>query len=104
MDRTVFRKPVSVLVGVGYPAKIESARQAYELLCELPSAATNPSNWIAAGVCKLAMEGKAEPETARSAFVGFARRMAMLAGDDAEGETGFVPASDKPAPQAVVRS
>lgn len=81
MDRTQFRKPVSVLVGLGYPAKIESASQAYQLLNELPLPAGNPARSVAAKVCRLAIEGAVDPEVARSAFIAFASRMAMLAGD-----------------------
>jgi hypothetical protein len=83
MDRSLFKKPVSVLVGLGYPAKVESASQAYRLLSELPMAKENPARSIAAKICKLAMDGIVEPETARSAFITFARRMAMLTGEDA---------------------
>ena len=82
MDRTQFEEPVSVLVGLGYPAKIDSASRAYQLLCELPLTG-NSARSVAVRACKLAMEGKLDPETARSAFTAFAKRKAMLAGDDA---------------------
>lgn len=91
MDRTSFEKPVSVFVGIGYPAKVASASQAYQLLCELPSVITNPARSVVAKVCKMAVEGKVDPETARSAFIAFARRMAMLAGDAPEEDIDIRP-------------
>lgn len=90
MDRTQFRKPVSVLVGLGYPAKVESASQAYQLLNELPLSPAHRARSVAAKVCKLAIEGAVEPEVARSAFVAFAHRMAMLVDDGCEGYLGEI--------------
>jgi hypothetical protein len=86
MDRTRFERPVSILVGLGYAAKVESASQAYQFLCELPRATANSARSVAAKVCKLAIDGTVEPETARSAFISFARRMAILTDDPLDTE------------------
>jgi hypothetical protein len=79
MERTRFNKPVSILVGLGYPAKIHSARQAYEYLLDRPTIAANKVQSVALRVCKAALQGEVDAETARSAFVAFAERNAMLA-------------------------
>jgi len=42
------------------------------------------------------MEGKVDPETARSAFTAFAKRMAMLAGDMPYYSIAGLPANDRP--------
>lgn len=79
MELTRFNRPVSILVGLGYPAKIHSARQAYEFLSETPTIAAKEARSVALKVCKAALNGEIEPETARSAFVAFAERSAILA-------------------------
>jgi hypothetical protein len=79
MELTRFHKPVSILVGLGYPAKIHSAKQAYEFLCETPTLAAKKAQSVALKVCKAALNGEIDPETARSAFVAFAERSAILA-------------------------
>ena len=79
MERTRFNKPVSILVGLGYPAKIYSAREAYEYLLDRPTIAASKAQSVALKVCKAALKGEVDPETARSAFVAFAERNAILA-------------------------
>ena len=74
MERTRFNKPVSILVGLGYPAKIYSAREAYEYLLDRPTIAASKAQSVALKVCKAALKGEVDPETARSAFVAFAER------------------------------
>jgi len=78
MERTRFNKPVSILVGLGYPAKIHSARQAYEYLLERPTIEASKGQSVAIRVCKAALQGEVDAETARSAFVAFAERNAIL--------------------------
>lgn len=82
MELTRFNKPVSILVGLGYPAKVYSAKQAYEYLSETPTIAARNVQSVALKVCKAAMNGEVDPETARSAFVAFAERSAILAPDN----------------------
>jgi len=77
MDSTHFTKPVTVLVGLGFPRKIRSAYEAYQLLCDMRLATSRGAHRIAMQACKAAIEGKIDAEIARSAFVAFARRTAM---------------------------
>jgi len=78
MQITRFDKPVSILIGLGYPAKIHSAKQAYEFLSETPAISAKKAHSVALRACKAALEGEIEPETARSAFIAFAKRNAIL--------------------------
>jgi hypothetical protein len=79
MELTRFNKPVSILVGLGHPAKIHSAKQAYEFLSETPTIAAKKAQSVALKICKAALNGEIDAETARSAFVAFAERSAILA-------------------------
>jgi hypothetical protein len=79
MDRSSFEKPVIILTGLGSPAKIESAAEAYALLVDWPSASRTAAHDIAAKACRAAMDGEIDAETARATFVAFARRNDLLA-------------------------
>jgi hypothetical protein len=78
MEFNRFEKPVSILVGLGYPAKIQSAKQAYEYLSETPAVSSKKAHSMALKACKAALEGEIEQETARSAFVAYAKRSAIF--------------------------
>jgi hypothetical protein len=78
MNNTFFEEPVTVLVGLGFPRRIESAIEAYQLLSDLPLTASKAARKVAMQACKAAIDGKIDPETARSAFIAFARRSGML--------------------------
>jgi len=78
MERTQFNKPVNILVGLGYPAKIHSAKQAYEFLSDRPAIAESKAQSVALQICKAALKGEVDAETARSALVAFAERKAIL--------------------------
>jgi Protein of unknown function (DUF982) len=78
MNNTFFEEPVIVLVGLGFPRRIESAMEAYQLLSDMQLAVSKAAHKVAMQACKAAIDGKIDPETARSAFIAFARRSAML--------------------------
>lgn len=83
---TGFEKPVNVLVGLGFPRKVTSADEAYQLLSDMRPAAGVAAHKMALRACKAAIHGEIDPEIARSAFAAFARRHAMLLSEDtAEG-------------------
>lgn len=82
MNGTLFEKPVAILVGLGFPRKIGSANEAYQLLSDMRLTASHGAHRMAMQVCKAAIEGKVDPQIARSAFVAFARRTAMLLSND----------------------
>jgi Protein of unknown function (DUF982) len=95
MKRTSFEKPVTVLVGLGFPRKIENAFEAYQLLSEMRLIAHHRAQKVALRACREAMTGTIEPETARSAFVAFAQRCGMLLSPSASPESdGYHPRPD----------
>lgn len=73
-----FDRPVRILVGLGYPAEIRGAREAYEFLSETPAVSSKRAHSIALKVCKAALAGEIDQETARSAFTAYAKRSAIL--------------------------
>lgn len=81
MEINLFEKPVSILVGLGYPAKIQNAKQAYEFLSETPAVSSKRAHSLALKACKAALQGEIEQETARSAFIAYAKRSAIFIPD-----------------------
>ena len=101
MQSTFFEEPVMVLVGLGFPRKIKSAMEAYQFLSDMRLTTSRAAHKVAMQACKAAVDGKIDPETARSAFVAFARRSAMLLPKDTALEAG--PAADSPRLDAGAR-
>jgi hypothetical protein len=81
MDRARFEEPITHLVGMGFPAKIESAMEAYAMLQDWPAANRNPTHAVALNACKAGIAGEIDPETVRAALVAFARRNNILVPD-----------------------
>jgi hypothetical protein len=81
MNCTRFEEPVTILVGLGFPARIESAMEAYALLADWPPASRNGAHTVALNACRAAINGEIDAETARATFVAFARRNDILASD-----------------------
>ena len=52
MDRARFEEPVTLLVGMGFPARIESATEAYALLQDWPAANRNHTHAVALNACR----------------------------------------------------
>ncbi|WP_095204146.1 DUF982 domain-containing protein [Mesorhizobium carmichaelinearum] len=76
---TVLKTPVTVIIGIGFPTKIESVREALALLDEWPPSKRNAAHTIACNACRAAILGEVDAETARSMFVAFAQRNDLLA-------------------------
>lgn len=81
MNCTRFEEPVTVLVGLGFPARIESAMEAYALLADWPPASRSGAHTVALNACRAAINGEIDAETARATFVAFARRNDILASE-----------------------
>ena len=81
MDHARFEEPVTLLVGMGFPARIESATKAYALLQDWPTANRNHTHAVALNACKAGIAGEVDPETVRAALVAFARRNDILVPD-----------------------
>ncbi|MER9167763.1 DUF982 domain-containing protein [Mesorhizobium australicum] len=81
MNRWQFEEPVTILVGMGFPRKIESVMEAYVLLQEWPAASRNSAHSVALNACKAGIAGEIDPETVRATLVTFARRNDILLPD-----------------------
>jgi hypothetical protein len=79
-----FETAVTVVVGLGYPAKIQAVRDAYVLLEEWPTSRRDAAHAVALKACRAALSGLIEAETARGMFVAFARKHNLLAHEPQE--------------------
>jgi hypothetical protein len=89
MDRARFEEPVTLLVGMGFPARVESAIEAYALLQDWPAANRNHTHAVALNACRAGIAGEVDPETVRAALVAFARRNDILVPDMSAPVTSF---------------
>ena len=74
MKPDMFRKPVTILVGLGFPAEVHSVIDAYRHLVEWPTSFRDRAHAIALKACQAALRGEIEAETARGPFAAFAER------------------------------
>lgn len=79
MKPDMFREPVSILVGLGFPAKVRSVADAYRHLCEWPASLRDTAHSMALKACGAALRGEIEAETARGLFAAFADKHDLLA-------------------------
>ncbi|ARO33758.1 hypothetical protein NXC14_PC00219 (plasmid) [Rhizobium sp. NXC14] len=82
MKPDMFRQPVSVLVGLGFPVEVRSVMDAYRHLIEWPASLRDHAHSIALKACGAALRGEIEPETARGLYVAFAEKHDLLAPGD----------------------
>ncbi|OQM73814.1 DUF982 domain-containing protein [Manganibacter manganicus] len=73
-----FEEPVTVLVGMGLPVRIETVMEAYALLQDWPAASRNGAHAVALNACKAGLAGEIDAETVRATFAAFARRSDIL--------------------------
>lgn len=81
MDHMRFEEPITLLVGMGFPARIESVTEAYALLQDWPHFARNASYEVALNACKAGIAGGVDPQTVRAALKSFVRRNDVLIED-----------------------
>lgn len=79
MKPDMFRKPVTILVGLGFPAEVRTVMDAYRHLVEWPTSFTDTAHSVALKACQAALRGEIEAETARGLFVAFAQKHELLA-------------------------
>ncbi len=79
MKPDVFKQPVTIFVGLGFPAKVRTVMEAYRHLAEWPETFRDPAHSIALKACTAALRGEIEAETARGLFVAFAEKHDLLA-------------------------
>ena len=81
-----FEKPVSILVGLGFPREVGGVWEAHQLLIDWPAITRNSSHGLALKACEPALRGDINAETACGAFVAFARRNSILLSDSGSTE------------------
>jgi hypothetical protein len=79
MKPDMFRQPVSILVGLGFPAEVRSVMDAYRHLVEWPASLRDGAHSVALKACGAALRGEIEAETARGLFMAFAEKHDLLA-------------------------
>ncbi|EJC82955.1 Protein of unknown function (DUF982) [Rhizobium leguminosarum bv. trifolii WSM2297] len=81
MKPDMFREPISILVGLGFPAEVRSVMDAYRHLIEWPVSQRDTAHSVALKACSAALRGEIEAETARGLFAAFAEKHDLLAPD-----------------------
>ncbi|MGN7713663.1 DUF982 domain-containing protein [Agrobacterium tumefaciens] len=79
MKPDMFKQPVSILVGLGFPAEVRGVTDAYRHLAEWPASLRGPAHSVALKACSAALRGEIEAETARGLFAAFAEKHDLLA-------------------------
>ncbi|RUM24044.1 DUF982 domain-containing protein [Rhizobium vallis] len=79
MKPDMFKEPVSILMGLGFPAEVRSTMDAYRYLVEWPAARRDDAHSVALKACGAALRGEIEAETARGLFAAFAEKHDLLA-------------------------
>ncbi|MBW9089859.1 DUF982 domain-containing protein [Rhizobium wenxiniae] len=90
MKPDMFREPVIILVGLGFPAKVRTVIDAYRHLVEWPASMRDTAYSVALKACGAALRGEIEAETARGLFAAFAEKHDLLAP-----ETNVIAASSR---------
>jgi len=79
MKPDMFTKPVTILVGLGFPAGVRNVMEAYRHLAEWPTSFRDTAHSVAMKACQAALRGEIEAETARGLFAAFAVKHDLLA-------------------------
>ncbi|MFK0332888.1 DUF982 domain-containing protein [Rhizobium sp. NPDC090275] len=83
MKPDMFKDPVTILVGLGFPAQVRSVMDAYRHLAEWPTSFRDTAHCVAMKACQAALRGEIEAETARGLFAAFAAKHDLLAPETA---------------------
>lgn len=78
MKPDLFREPVNILVGLGFPAEVRNVMDAYRHLTEWPASFRDTAHSVALKACHAALQGDIEAETARGLFAAFAAKHDLL--------------------------
>lgn len=73
-----FEQPVIVLVGLGYPRRVENALAACSLLQDMPETGQAELRDAALAACRAAISGEVAVERARALFAAYAERKGIL--------------------------
>ena len=81
MKPDMFKLPVFIFFGLGFPAEVRGVMDAYRHLTEWPGSQRDGAHAVALNACSAALCGEIEAETARGLFVAFAERHDLLVPD-----------------------
>lgn len=81
MIETTFIAPVTVLVGLGFPRRIESVLDAISFLDEQPEMLRDEAFYATYDACRDALAGVESVADARDVFCALARRRGVLVED-----------------------
>jgi hypothetical protein len=73
-----FSRPVSIIVGVGFPRQIDSVDRAFAFLDEYPKVLRDEAYQATRDACVEVFSGSATAEEAYDVFCAFARRRGIL--------------------------
>lgn len=95
MKPDMFREPLRILVGLGFPAEVRGVLDAYRHLCEWPVSLRDAAHAVALKACGAALRGEIEADTARGLFAAFAEKHDLIApqGAAAAASRGIGPGS-----------
>lgn len=93
MRPDVFKQPVTIFVGLGFPAELRTVMEAYRHLDEWPAISRDAAHSVALKACGAALRGEIDAETARGLFVAFAEKHDLLA--QQTGRHGFAAAAEQ---------
>jgi len=81
MKPDMFIQPVTIFVGLGFPAKVSTVMDAYRHLIEWPGSVRDRAHSVALNACSAALRGEIEAETVRGLFSAFAEKHDLLVPD-----------------------
>ncbi|MDS7594435.1 DUF982 domain-containing protein [Agrobacterium tumefaciens] len=81
MKPDMFTKPVTILVGLGFPVDVRGVMDAYRYLVDWPTSLRDNAHTIAVKSCQAALRGEIEADTARGLFMAFAEKHDLLSPD-----------------------
>jgi len=74
-----FKRPVVLLVGLGFPKALYTPMDALQMLNELPPSSHGPAHTAAIKACRAALEGSVDAETVRGVVEAYAKARGLLA-------------------------
>ncbi len=78
MRNAAFQRPVTVLVGLGFPRSIASVREAFAYLEDVPKLLRDEVYHATCDACRDALTERCSPQEAHDVFVAYARRRGVL--------------------------
>lgn len=78
MSNFAFQRPVTVLVGLGFPRIVTNVYEAFSCLKEVPTLMRDEVYEATCDACRDALSGKCSIDDAHDVFIAYARRRSIL--------------------------